>query len=87
MSEASTENHTASLRVIHALANATSTEPHEVDPPLYESVDADALDALVASATDLEVSFDHGGHTVAVQADGTITVDEANARDPGVMDT
>ncbi|SEW18378.1 HalOD1 output domain-containing protein [Halobacterium jilantaiense] len=88
MSEASTEHHVPSLRVIHALADATDTEPHEVDPPLYESVDGDALDALVASATDLEISFDHGDHTVVVRGDGTVSVDGASdARVPEVTDT
>ncbi|MDH5018927.1 HalOD1 output domain-containing protein [Halobacterium rubrum] len=84
MSEARTERHPVSSRVVAALASATDTEPRNVDPPLYETVDADALDAVVASATDVELSFEHDGHTVVVRADGSVVVDgtvHASARE------
>jgi len=87
MSEAATDHHTASVRVVDALASATDTEPRDVDPPLYETIDADALDAVVASAADVELSFEHDDHAVVVRADGSVTVDgTVHVRGPGQQD-
>lgn len=87
MSEAATEHHAASSRVVAALASARNTEPRNVDPPLYETIDADALDTIVDSATDIELSFEHDGHTVVVRADGSVAVDgTVHAPSSGAMD-
>ena len=87
MSEAATEGRAASSRVVAALASATDTEPRNVDPPLYETIDPDALDAVVDSATDLEVSFEHDGRTVVVRADGSVAVDgTVRVRSPETME-
>jgi hypothetical protein len=74
VSEAPHRTVAASERVVDALADATGTDPVALDPPLYEVVEPDALDAVVASSDDLSVSFDYGDHRVVVHADGSVTV-------------
>lgn len=59
--------------VVRALAEATGREPLAI-PPLYESLDLAALDALVSGNGDVHVEFEHAG--CAVTVDGkTITVE------------
>lgn len=59
------------LRVIHAVAEHSGTDPTDL-PPLYEAVDPDALDALFGptAADDTreggEVSFIYAGYRVRV---------------------
>lgn len=60
--------------VVHAIADAADTDPLSIEP-IYESVDPDALDALVRSGPDdLSVSFSHHGVPVDVFGDGTVRV-------------
>ncbi|WP_254521607.1 HalOD1 output domain-containing protein [Natrinema caseinilyticum] len=65
-----------SLRVIDAIANATNTDPHELDP-LYYVVDPEALDQLFQSdtSTSVRVEFEYDGRLVEVRSDGTVAVD------------
>lgn len=66
-----------SLRIIDALADATDTDPLELDP-LYDVVDPEALDRfLEADPTgEATVQFSYHGHSVAVRSDGAVAVDE-----------
>lgn len=65
-----------SLRVIDALADATDTDAHELDP-LYDVVDPEALDRLFQSDSPggVRVEFEYHGSLVEVRSDGTVTVD------------
>lgn len=65
-----------SLRTIDALADATGTDPLELEP-LYSVIDPEALDQFVAGAADdaTSVEFVYDGHDVAVHGDGTVVVD------------
>lgn len=59
--------------IVDALAEATGRRPLDV-PPLYDSVDLDALSAIVLDdGVDVQVEFEHVGCTVQV-ADGEIAV-------------
>jgi len=59
----------AVIRVVSAVVNEPPTEFE----PLHESVDADALDALVLSSSeDVSVSFTHLGLDIVVHGDGTV---------------
>jgi len=67
---------TVSTTVIEAIADLESVPPLELDIPLYDAVDPDALDALCADATEeFRLSFQvaaydvriHGGETVVVE--------------------
>lgn len=65
-----------STTVVEAVAAATDTVPSRL-PTLYEAVDPDALDALVASLYERgrgTVRFDLAGCQVTVDATGTVVV-------------
>lgn len=67
----------ASTTIALALEDASSERAQL--PPLFDSIDAEALDKLVTSGreSDLTVSFTHAGHRITVDPDGTVTVTEA----------
>ncbi|OIB57844.1 HalOD1 output domain-containing protein [Natrialba sp. SSL1] len=62
-------DHTASLAVIEAVSTATDCDPTEL-PPLYDTIDPDALDALFSdqTATDVrpEISFTYDQYEVTI---------------------
>ncbi|QLH76502.1 hypothetical protein HZS55_03910 [Halosimplex rubrum] len=66
-----------SIDVIETIADVTGTDPLTMEPPLYEVVDTDALDALYESGATATVEFEYDGHSVVVDGDGTVTVDGA----------
>ena len=70
---------TASERVIHRVAAAIDRDPLEL-PPLYDCVDADALDSLVEEMTDGAVTFTYVGHDVTVRSTGEVLLDERPRR-------
>jgi len=64
------------LRVVAAHRGVDETEL----PPLYDAIDPDALDALLASVrTDgperASVRFEYAGHRITVSDDRTVTID------------
>lgn len=65
-----------STSVVIAIADAEGVDPVELDDPLHDWVDPDALDALVESMEEGCVVFEAAGYRVQVGADGTVTVDE-----------
>lgn len=66
---------TISLRVVEAIADADGTDPVDMEPPLFEAINPEALDRLFRSGTDCAVRFQYEDHTVEVHSDGTVTVD------------
>jgi len=70
---------TPCMAVVETLAVALGRESTAFEP-LYESVDPDALDAIVRpdrrrpSAGGLSVQFTHAGHDVTVRRTGTVVV-------------
>lgn len=68
-----------STAIAEAVAERVDSEPTALDPPLYESVDPDALDALLTSLSENEVggsvSFSYFGFDVVVHADGTVSLE------------
>ena len=62
----------ASERVLERVAAAEGSDPADLGAQLYDAVDADALDALVAHASsELTVEFVYCGTTVLVRVDET----------------
>ena len=73
----------ASLAVIATLADVLNVDPVEL-PPLHDTVDTDALDALVRVRTgmdgDTHVTFTHAGHTITVHSYGMVAITLEQAR-------
>ena len=67
-----------SERVVLEVADATGSDALEL-PPLYGTVDPDALDALVDGTANGGVSFTYARHDVTVTTDGRISLDERGA--------
>lgn len=61
--------------IVHAVAVAVDADPLSIEP-LYESVDPDAVEALVRhGGRTVTVSFEHHGVPLEVRGDGTIRVE------------
>lgn len=65
-----------------AVADVADVDPLAVEPPLYDVVDPDALEALVDHSPDGDtfagqVAFTHAGCRVRVHGDGRIEVSDA----------
>lgn len=66
-----------SLAVVEAVTAETERDPLDLDP-LYTQIDPDALDTLVASATDnVRIGFTYEGCDVVVEGSGDISVTPA----------
>ena len=74
-------NEAASEAVIEAVATLENRPSTEI-PPLYASVEADALDSLIAhDGTSSRVTFHYGEYLVTVESEGRVTVtDEESGR-------
>lgn len=60
--------------VLQTIADAEGVDPADLEAPLYEALDPDALDALFR--TDVgSVTFGYHGYTVTVFADGTVDIE------------
>lgn len=61
--------------VVESVADETGTDPLSL-PPLAETLDPDALNALIDGLADGTVSFRYAGCDVTVESDGTVGVAE-----------
>ncbi|WP_049941582.1 HalOD1 output domain-containing protein [Haloterrigena turkmenica] len=72
---------TPSLEIIERVASLEETDPLAL-PPLYDTIDPDALDSLVQSSaadgarTESTIRFTYCGYDVRVGADGGVVVSE-----------
>ena len=66
--------------IVTAVASARDVDPFDLNPPLGEVVDPDALDALFAGRPETTgtVTFDYAGHAVQVHSDGRVDVGDAD---------
>lgn len=64
---------TTTERVVKAVATYTDTDPLEL-PPLYDSLDSDALDAVTHGLSNGTVQFQYADHSVTVHGDGTVEI-------------
>ena len=66
-----------SVAVIELVATKEETDPMNLEPPLNDVIDPDALDALCAGESmNGFVVFSYCGYTVTVDAGGTVSVEE-----------
>lgn len=63
--------------VVEAVARTEGVDPLDLEVPLYDAVDPDALDALFQSGATVEghVEFEYYGYEVTVTGDGCVTLD------------
>ncbi|WP_226011593.1 HalOD1 output domain-containing protein [Halomicrobium salinisoli] len=66
---------TVTQRVIDALAEAEGVEPQELDPPLYEAIETDALELLAGHDGEWYLQFTVGDCVVAVDGGDEVTVE------------
>lgn len=77
---AGNETPAVSERLVSELADRKDTTPVDLSPPLYDTIDLEALDALFAAPSDGNrdgvdrVEFDYDGYRVRVAGDGDVTV-------------
>ena len=67
---------TPSVRVVETVADHEQTSPLTLSPPLTEFVNPDALDSLFETSSGT-VTFDAWGYRITVDADGTVTTEDA----------
>lgn len=65
------EEYPVSEQVIEAIAAETEMNPMDL-PLLYEALDPDALDALIKTLSDGEITFQYAEFTVTVQSTGRV---------------
>jgi hypothetical protein len=69
-----------STAVIEAIAEHEGREPMDLEQPLYEVIDTDALDAIIGDGgagsplADVSVEFSYNGCRVHVSDDGSVEV-------------
>jgi hypothetical protein len=74
--ERSTGSKEVSREVVRAVAEDVGVPPTELEPPLYDAVDPEALDALYESGAGVRVEFQYADRSVVVHPDGSVTVAE-----------
>lgn len=68
-------------RIVREVAAAADSDALEL-PTLYDVIDPEALESLVRSMADGEVSFTYAGYEVTVGSDGRVCLDEVLAGCP-----
>ena len=71
-----------SEKIIIEIADRNGADPTKLNPPLYEVIDVEALDALFAPDNDRglrncggHVEFTYGSWRVRVESDGSVAVE------------
>lgn len=72
--------HPVAGRIVESIADSDDSDPLEL-PPVYESVDPDALDAFVRGTDHGLVEFHYAGHAVTVDSAGGVEVGKRIAAD------
>lgn len=83
--QAAVQSLSPSESVIEKVASNEGVDPMELEVPLFDAVDPDALDALVRTAPDrhsgppIQISFTYYGYDVIVTSDGLVHVSQGNS--------
>lgn len=65
-----------SVDIVEAIANAKGITPQELDPPLHQYIDTDAIRLLESHETaSWTLSFELPDHKITVTSEGLILVD------------
>ena len=65
-------------RVVEAVADHTDTDVMDL-PPLFDSIDPEALDRVVRSMNDGEISFVYADLRITVDSHGAIRVEDSSS--------
>lgn len=73
-----------SMAVVEAIADHEGVDPIDLERPLFDVVDTDALDAFIGHdgsppASNAEVRFTYDGYRVRVSGDGSVDVTPSEA--------
>lgn len=71
----STEQLSPAERVVRVVADVADVDPLDL-PPLYSTIDTDALDAVIETVPTGSVQFRYAGQYVTVYGDGSVEVTE-----------
>lgn len=62
--------------IIETLSRAKGVDSRELHPPLFDAIDADALQRLIESSPGFRsLQFDYDGWTVVIDSDETVSVE------------
>lgn len=75
MSMSNDDNSSLTMALINAIADQEDVDPTELNPPLFDVLDPEALDSLFRT-TEGGVTFTYLEYAVAVQSDGTVELRE-----------
>ncbi|MBX0297645.1 HalOD1 output domain-containing protein [Haloarcula nitratireducens] len=64
-----------SEQIVQQVATTTNSDVVEL-PPLYDSINPDALETTIEGMSGGAISFRYAGHEVTVAQDGTISLEE-----------
>ena len=76
------------VEIIHRISTIEGVDGPELESPLYDSIDPDALEKLVSGTerrgdgAELNVSFTYLGYRVTVTGDGEVSVRQADDERP-----
>jgi hypothetical protein len=68
-----TEQLTPAERVVRVVADEADVDPLDL-PPLYSTIDTDALDTVIDTVPTGSVQFRYAGYYVTVEGDGSVEV-------------
>jgi hypothetical protein len=67
-----------SLAIVAEVAKRKGVSEENLQPPLYDAIDPDALNSLLTSGSttknEISVSFDYSGYRIIVDSNQTVTV-------------
>lgn len=71
------------LVIAERIAEREGLTPIDLQPPLYESIDTDALESLLESSNEkISVSFTYQGYTIHVDGTGSVQVSDPPTGEP-----
>lgn len=64
--------------ILQEVAECEEVPPEELNPPLYDVIDPDAIDAIFQGDTG-HVSFEHQGYFVTVSHSGDVSLEQTES--------
>ncbi|WP_162354462.1 HalOD1 output domain-containing protein [Natrialba swarupiae] len=79
-----------SLAVVEAVADREGIPPEELEPPLHDAIQTDALDALFdpvdSDRLPASLEFTYNGYVVSVEGSGEVSLEVAENEDASRVD-